>query len=202
MKKEGHIFNHEKYTPLVQLADRNNCLPSNGTLVIIPTELVSKWESDIEKHAPWLNTIVLHEIELPVEDVASADICLISSSTLQSMCSKSRKISTGTCIIRRIHWHRLFVDEFYFKKGCSIMAKSLLTSLSATHRFCIAGSPLGNSLDDLQGRLSFLGLPPFNRKPFWKNNISLPYKHRNIKALRILRSLLSHVVVRHSKEQI
>jgi hypothetical protein len=66
----------------------------------------------------------------------------------------------------------------------------------------LLGSPIDHSLDDLHGRLSFLGLPPFNRKSFWKNNISIPYKHRNMEALGIVRSLLSRIIVRRSKAQI
>lgn len=50
-------------------------------------------------------------------------------------------------------------------------------------------------------KLRFLRLPQFTRKAFWKNNISDPYYERNPEALKVIRSLLSRVIVRHSKEQ-
>lgn len=44
-------------------------------------------------------------------------------------------------------------------------------------------------------------MPQFTRPAFWKNNISDPYYERNPEALKVLRSVLSRIVVRHSKEQ-
>lgn len=44
-------------------------------------------------------------------------------------------------------------------------------------------------------------MPQFCRAKFFENAISGPFCERNAEALRILRSLLSRIVVRHSKEQ-
>ena len=44
-------------------------------------------------------------------------------------------------------------------------------------------------------------IPQFTREAFWKNHIDDGYYNHNDEALRVLRSLLSRVVIRHSKEQ-
>lgn len=79
--------------------------------------------------------------------------------------------------------------------------KLVLASLSATHRASVTGTPIGAQLSDLQGQLRFLRVAPFDRPAFWKNNIEDPFYDHNLESLRVLRSLLSRVVVRHSKEQ-
>jgi SNF2 family DNA or RNA helicase len=50
-------------------------------------------------------------------------------------------------------------------------------------------------------QLRFLRVSQFCRPNFWKQNVDTPYSERNYDALNILRSLLSRVVIRHSKEQ-
>jgi SNF2 family DNA or RNA helicase len=54
---------------------------------------------------------------------------------------------------------------------------------------------------DLYGQLRFLRVPQFCRPDFWKQNVDTPYVERNYDVLCVLRTLLSHVVIRHSKEQ-
>lgn len=44
-------------------------------------------------------------------------------------------------------------------------------------------------------------VPQFCRPDFWKESIETPYNEHNLDGLQVLRSLLSHVVIRHSKEQ-
>lgn len=44
-------------------------------------------------------------------------------------------------------------------------------------------------------------IPQFCRENFWNNHIRDGYSEHNDESLRILRSLLSRVVIRHSKEQ-
>ncbi len=44
-------------------------------------------------------------------------------------------------------------------------------------------------------------VPQFCRPEFWKHNIEKAYSERNYEGLQVLRSLLSHLIIRHSKEQ-
>lgn len=78
---------------------------------------------------------------------------------------------------------------------------SQISAISATHRHTVTGTPVGSHLKDLYSQARFLRIAPFDRPAFWKNAIEDPYYERNDEALRVLRSLLSRVVIRHSKEQ-
>jgi len=79
--------------------------------------------------------------------------------------------------------------------------KTALAQLSSTHRYCVTGTPVGHSLADLYGQLRFLRVPQFCRPDFFKQCIDTPYSEHNFYALNCLRSLLSRIVIRHSKEQ-
>ena len=102
--------------------------------------------------------------------------------------------------LRQIHFHRIFLDESHYN-NTGERVKLSLAQLSATHRYCVTGTPVGHSLADLYGQLRFLRVPQFSRPDFWQRNIDQPYSEHNCYALNVLRSLLSRLVIRHSKEQ-
>ena len=56
------------------------------------------------------------------------------------------------------------------------------------------------SLSDLYGQFRFLRIFPFDRPSFWKNNIEDPCCEHSYESLCVLRKLLSHFVIRHSKD--
>ena len=169
---------------------------SNGTLVIAPMTLCSQWQAEVEKFAPWLSVMTLHATESPkLENLASKDIVIASTFALQSHLA-----SSITSKLRRVHFHRLLVDEAHYNQQGETIQQSI-ASISATHRHAVTGTPLGKSINDLGGLLRFIRVPQFCRKEFFKNCIAEPYDERNIEALRVLRMILSRCVVRHSKEQ-
>jgi len=102
--------------------------------------------------------------------------------------------------LRQIHFHRIFLDESHYN-NTGERVKLSLAQLSSTHRYCVTGTPVGHSLADLYGQLRFLRVPQFCREDFWKQCIDKPYSEHNVYALNVLRSLLSRMVIRHSKEQ-
>lgn len=146
--------------------------------------------------------MTLHTAENPkIQEIASSDVVIASTFFLQNAGTKGKKGGPNLLnLIKRIHWHRLIVDEAHYNQQGE-KTKQALASLSATHRASVTGTPIGAQLSDLQGQLRFLRLAPFDRPAFWKNNIEDPYYERNPESLRVLRSLLSRIVIRHSKEQ-
>lgn len=146
--------------------------------------------------------MTLHTAENPkIQEIASSDVVIASTFLLQNAGTKGKKGGPNLLnLIKRIHWHRLIVDEAHYNQQGE-KTKQALASLSATHRASVTGTPIGAQLSDLQGQLRFLRLAPFDRPAFWKNNIEDPYYERNPESLRVLRSLLSRIVIRHSKEQ-
>ena len=103
-------------------------------------------------------------------------------------------------MIQRIHFHRTFLDELYYRQiGTKI--KELLATLLSTYRYYVTVMPIGYSLDDLYEQLRFLCIPQFFYKEFWRLNVTDPCYGRSFGSLWVIRSLMSHLVVRYSKEQ-
>lgn len=145
----------------------------------------------------------LHNEETPtLEDIATSDIVIASTFLLQKVegLAKKGKRKNLLGFLKRIHWHRLIVDEAHYNQQ-GHKTKTVIANLSATHRLSVTGTPIGSQLSDLYGQLRFLRLAPFDRPNFWKNNIENPYYEHNTTSLQVLRSLLSRIVIRHSKEQ-
>lgn len=165
---------------------------SNATCVIVPMTLLSQWQREVQKFAPHLKVLVLHSTEKPtVSVIASSDIVLVSTFLLQN------NVRGLFSRVKKIHWHRLVVDEAHMNNQ-----KNNLAMLAANHRFSVTGTPIGSHLGEgLYAQVRFLRLAPFDRPAFWKNLIEEPFYGHSVDALRVLRSLLSRIVVRHSKSQ-
>ena len=201
-------INHPAYVPPPSvsacLASTAKGFLSSGTLVIAPMTLCPQWQAEIERFAPWMSFITLHNDEKATsEDIASKDIVIISTFLLSS----SGRRSTGNMgssqlmnKLKRVHFHRIFLDESHYNNTGG-RVKFALSQLSSTHRYAVTGTPVGHSLADLYGQLRFLRVPQFCRPDFWKQCIETPYSNHNYYALNVLRSLLSRTVIRHSKEQ-
>lgn len=157
---EKHKVDHEEYVEphSVNGAVKNNgnILLSNGTLVIVPMTLISQWQAEIERFAPWLKVLTLHtDASVKQQEMASADVVIMSSILLQrpgAQSGTSRAKTKGSKAqttprrtlnaVRRIHWHRIIVDEAHYANVGTKFSLEL-ASLSATHRLCVTGTPLG-----------------------------------------------------------
>lgn len=201
-------INHPAYVPPPSvsacLASTTKGFLSSGTLVIAPMTLCPQWQAEIERFAPWMSFITLHNDEKATSaEIASKDIVIISTFLLSSSGRRSAGNMGSSQLmkeLRRVHFHRIFLDESHYNNTGG-RVKSALSQLSSTHRYAVTGTPVGHSLADLYGQLRFLRVPQFCRPDFWKQCIETPYSNHNYYALNVLRSLLSRMVIRHSKEQ-
>jgi SNF2 family DNA or RNA helicase len=174
----------------------------------------SQWQSEIERYAGHLSVTTLHNEEsTTAQAIATSDVVIVSTFLIQQSNTKSSSAkssgtkSSGTKsrgkvllqLLKRVHWHRIVVDEAHMNN--QTQTKLAVSALSATHRHAVTGTPIGAQLSDLYDQVRFLRLAPFCRPSFWKNLIEDPYYERDGEALRVLRSLLSRIVMRHSKRQ-
>ena len=102
---------HSEYLPppSVQGATRSSAktILSNGCLVVAPLTLCSQWQAEVKKFAPQLSVLTLHSGDKEtLEDIAAKSIVVVSTFVLNShVCTEILNK------LRRIHWHRLIVDE-------------------------------------------------------------------------------------------
>ena len=197
-RKKSKIYHPSYVKP--PILDCGKIILSNATLVIVPINISSQWQKELKRFAPELTVELLHTVRNPtVQSMAQADVVIAATTLLHGQSGSGGTIALARRI-KKIHWYRIVVDEAHQQGQGSAISKTI-ASLSATHRHSLSGTPLGASLEDLHGQLHVLRLPPFCRPKFWEQNIARPYKENNHEALRVVRSMLSHVVCRHSKDQ-
>jgi SNF2 family DNA or RNA helicase len=163
----------------------------------------SQWQSEIERFAGHLSVTTLHSEERPtVQAIATSDVVIASTFLMHQGGNKTKSGRSKQLLqlLKRVHWHRIVVDEAHLSNQ-DTQTKLVISALSATHRHSVTGTPIDSQLSDLYGQVRFLRLAPFCRPAFWKNLIEEPYYERDDEALRVLRSLLSRIVMRHSKRQ-
>ncbi|KAM0427570.1 hypothetical protein ACHAPT_007531 [Fusarium lateritium] len=119
---------------------------SNGSLVIVPANLVEQWEQEIRKHTEGLKVLVVtKDTQLPpTKDLLKYDLILFSQTRFETLARQGGgKLNRSP--LSEIHFKRCIFDEGH-KLGNSPTSNpsSLLTGLDALHfssRWAVTGTP-------------------------------------------------------------
>ncbi|KAJ9533886.1 hypothetical protein QJQ45_026984 [Haematococcus lacustris] len=74
----------------------------------------------------------------------------------------------------RIRWHRVVLDEAQSIKNSRTLAAHAVCRLAARYRWCLSGTPIQNSVDDLQAYFQFLRFRPYNDPRHFRLFIKAP----------------------------
>jgi superfamily II DNA or RNA helicase len=127
---------------------------SPPALVICPATLVENWRRESARFAPWLNVLVHHgdaraDAEAPLR---RADIVITSYGTL----------TRDQALLGAIEWDTLIADEAQHVKNRRTQNAQALQSLRAAGRILLTGTPVENSLGDLESLFAVI-LPGYMR---------------------------------------
>ena len=142
---EKHVACHAEYVAPPSVAGAVASAKvrlSNGTVVVAPMTLVSQWQSEIERYAPWLSVVTLHASDYPSLDIiTSADVVIVSTWLLQKSSGKRPKsyskaksaasssharMTRVLSVLKRTHWHRVLVDESHYNQSSAKMDNTAL----------------------------------------------------------------------------
>lgn len=118
---------------------------SNGTVVVVPNNLLSQWKHEIAKHTTGLNVCVLAKNEeIPsLEDLLDLDIVLFSQSRFEQLVKQAGGVADT--ILSVVHFKRCIVDEGHRLGNSKIGRKSnLLIGLDCMNfssRWIVTGTP-------------------------------------------------------------
>ncbi len=134
------------------LMEKNNDRLSNPCLIVVPTTLLSNWQTEIQKYTPNLKSLVLmgskrHKL---YEQVKHYDIIITSYGIM----------SRDTKHLTALQWHFLILDEAQTIKNARTQVAKTASSLSAYNRICLTGTPIENHLGELWSLFNFL-MPGF-----------------------------------------
>jgi len=99
----------------------------------------------------------------------------------------------------RHHWHRVILDEAHVIKNHHTETARACCTLQSQHRWCLTGTPLQNTIDDVYSLVRFLGHEPWCEHRFWRKVITDPYKAQDPQGMHRLHLLLSDLLLRRTK---
>ena len=102
-----------------------------------------------------------------------------------------------------VTWTRVVLDEAHTIKSASTRAARAAYLLRASRRWCLTGTPIVNTLDDVQSLLRFLQAAPWSEHAHWKARILDPLAGGTPVAVRAaqmaVRAILRPVMLRRRK---
>ncbi|KAM0338727.1 hypothetical protein ACHAPQ_002125 [Fusarium lateritium] len=106
---------------------------------------------------------------IEVLDIWKNDIILTTYHTLERDSSSDR-------ILDSIKWSRIVLDEAHQIRNSSIKQFKAAASLESDSRWCLTGTPIQNTFDDLRSLLQFLRFEPFCQNKAFEEYIINPFR--------------------------
>ncbi|MBL4660165.1 MAG: DEAD/DEAH box helicase [Alcanivoracaceae bacterium] len=134
------------------LTEKNNNRLKAPCLIVVPTSLLSNWQTEIRKFAPSLSSILLvgPKREKLYLQIHSYDIVITSYGIM----TRDVKLLTAQKL------QLLILDEAQTIKNAKTRAAKVASSIPAQHRLCLSGTPIENHLGELWSLFNFL-MPGF-----------------------------------------
>ncbi|KAF7918224.1 uncharacterized protein EAE98_009836 [Botrytis deweyae] len=171
---------------------------SKSTLVIVQTSLlIDGWREEIAKHCRgYVNINIYHGRgrETSRKPLIEADIVLSTYDTISAESLDPESPVYG------IEWFRLVLDEAHRIRNMKTKLFRSMSQLSANIRWCLTGTPIQNSLDDLAALVSFIRSSPLDELPVFRKHIINPLLKEKNEGAANLRTLLDSICLRRTKK--
>ncbi|KAF2807331.1 uncharacterized protein BDZ99DRAFT_447702 [Mytilinidion resinicola] len=169
-------------------------VPSKATLILAPSSLlIDSWVEEIRKHA-YPGGLSFHKHLGPSRHAETALLRerMIVFTTYATVAAEHCR---GDSPLAKIDWFRIVLDEAHDIRNRLTKQFQAVTSLSAQHRWCLTGTPIQNTLEDLGALVSFLKVPIMEQAPTFRKFIMNPINSASTLKARFqnLRTLLQTV---------
>ncbi|KAL2759467.1 hypothetical protein ACRALDRAFT_2066758, partial [Sodiomyces alcalophilus JCM 7366] len=177
------------------------------TLVVAPLALIRQWEAEIKDKVAkshGLKVCVHHGPQRTkrFKDLALYDVVVTTYQVLVSEYGQSSDADDGLKVgCFGLHWWRVVLDEAHTIKNRNAKSTKACYALRSEYRWCLSGTPMQNSLEELQSLIRFLRIRPFDNLTEWKEQIEKPIKSgKGHDALRQLHGVLRCFMKRRTKD--
>ncbi|KAH7037102.1 SNF2 family N-terminal domain-containing protein [Microdochium trichocladiopsis] len=165
-----------------QPAPGQRTIKAKTNLIVGPVGLIRQWEREIAKKLKSthrLSVFLAHGRKCVYDDLRTFDVVLTSYGTLGSEMSKRDKYvkeqaRTGRMVdnatLNKLcpmlgpnsTWYRVILDEAQCIKNSKTWAAKAACELKAQYRWCLSGTPMMNSVDELSSLIQFLRIKPYD----------------------------------------
>ncbi|KAJ3365503.1 hypothetical protein GGF31_008528 [Allomyces arbusculus] len=202
----------------LMLATRNSVSKGKPktTLVVAPLALLEQWRMEVEEKASGALSVLVHHgpkrptsgRELEQYDVVLTTYQVVVSELPPSAKDKSKGKGATTDLpvpegigkaLYQATYHRIILDEAHTIKSRETQSALGCRRLRATMRFCLTGTPIQNSIDELYSLFEFLRCSIYPSKDLFKRDVVDVMAFMPDLAMQRLRVLLSMYVLRRTK---
>ncbi|KAI0634006.1 SNF2 family N-terminal domain-containing protein [Trametes polyzona] len=100
----------------------------------------------------------------------------------------------------RVKWWRIVLDEAHNIKNKNTKAAISCCALDAKYRWCLTGTPMQNSVEEIYSLIKFLRISPLNDWTTFNESIAKPIKAgRPVRAIKRLQVVLQKIMLRRTK---
>ncbi|KAG4302033.1 hypothetical protein PCK1_001708 [Pneumocystis canis] len=190
------------------------------TLICTPVSLLQQWAREIQtKTKPPLKFYIYHGNSKRViqsSDLNKYEIVLTTYGTIAHDYKNFVKYERNSAEHSKYmfykppftlldhQWHRVILDEAQVIKNRHTLSALSCCKLKATYRWCLSGTPMQNSIDELYSLMRFLRIKPYDNWSTFSDHFSRHFSKysssSNIKeCMRKLQVLLKAILLRRTK---
>ncbi|KAA8541439.1 hypothetical protein F0562_025402 [Nyssa sinensis] len=101
--------------------------------------------------------------------------------------------------LARVGWFRVVLDEAQTIKNHRTQVARACCGLRAKRRWCLSGTPIQNSIDELYSYFRFLKYDPYAAYKSFCNTIKIPISRNSIHGYKKLQAVLRAIMLRRTK---
>ena len=101
--------------------------------------------------------------------------------------------------LAKVGWFRVILDEAQTIKNHRTQMARACSSLRAKRRWCLSGTPIQNTIDDLYSYFRFLKYDPYAVYKSFYNTIKVPISRNSIHGYKKLQVVLRAIMLRRTK---
>ncbi|TIA15410.1 hypothetical protein D6C81_06373 [Aureobasidium pullulans] len=209
----------------LMVTNRSEDPVNKTTLILAPVALLRQWEQEImTKVKPGrhrLHTFVHHAgtKKKQHKDLREFDVVLTTFGTIAAELKKMEKYELRKksdpmaqprddekCVFigPDCRWYRIIIDEAQCIKNKTTKTARAAFYLQARSRFCMTGTPMMNSVEELYSLIHFLRIRPYNSWQNFRTDFNQPLKGSSERARQLamqkLQALLKAILLRRNKK--
>ncbi|KTW32191.1 uncharacterized protein T551_00873 [Pneumocystis jirovecii RU7] len=190
------------------------------TLICTPVSLLQQWAREIQtKTKPPLKFYIHHgnsKRAIKSSEINKYDIVLTTYGTIAHDYKNSVKYEKNATenpkymfykspfTLLDHQWHRIILDEAQVIKNRHTLSALSCCKLEATYRWCLSGTPMQNSIDELYSLMRFLRIRPYDDWSTFSDHFSRHFNRYSSSSsikecMRKLQVLLKATLLRRTK---
>ncbi|XP_042376321.1 helicase-like transcription factor CHR28 [Zingiber officinale] len=196
-----------------------NSKPAAGSLVVCPASVLRQWAQELDEKVPEsakLSVLIYHggartkdPMELTKYHVVVAPYSIVTHEVPTHLLDaddekdqltfnkQAKAVPSGP--LARVRWFRIILDEVQIIKNHRTQVSRSCSGLCAERRWCLSGTPIQNSINDLYSYFRFLKYYPYDDYNSFCDFIKNPISTNPSSGYKKLQTIFKAILLRRTK---